>query len=138
MRIGELSARSGVSTQTLRFYEQIGVLAEPARSASGYRDYDESAVGRLAFVRAAQTAGLTLAEIAGVLEIRDRGEAPCRHVEALIAAKLAEVDVKIRELEATRTELRSLARRAARLDPAVCDEGEICSILHPVETSTAR
>ena len=103
MRIGELADRTGLTDRTLRYYEQIGVLPEPDRTVSGYRDYTDDAVDRLAFVRAAQTAGLTLAEIAGVLDIRDRGEAPCGHVEALIATKLADVDDKIRELEATRT-----------------------------------
>ncbi len=130
MRIGELADRTGLTDRTLRYYEQIGVLPEPDRTVSGYRDYTDDAVDRLAFVRAAQTAGLTLAEIAGVLDIRDRGEAPCGHVEALIATKLAEVDDKIRELEATRTELRKLDRRAKQLDPAACGDAEICHILN--------
>ena len=129
MRIGELAERAGVSTKTLRFYEQVGVLSEPDRTDSGYRDYDEAAVDRLAFVRAAQTAGLTLAQIAGVLEIRDRGEAPCIHVEELIADKLAETDERIAELEANRRELKTLSRRARQLDPAACGDSDICHIL---------
>jgi MerR family copper efflux transcriptional regulator len=131
MRIGELADRSGLSDRALRYYEQIGVLAEPSRTTSGYRDYDEDVLTRIAFVRAAQTAGLTLAEIAGVLDIRERGEAPCAHVEALITTKLEEVDGKINDLEATRDELRSLSRRANELDPADCGEDDICRILNP-------
>ena len=129
MRIGELAQRAGLSPKALRYYEQVGILPEPARTSSGYRDYDDDAIDRLTFVRAAQTAGLSLAEIAGVLDIRDRGEAPCAHVEELIATKLGEVEDKIRQLEATREELRSLAQRASQLDPADCGEGHICHIL---------
>ncbi len=61
MRIGELAARSGLTAKTIRFYEQAGVLPEPARQPSGYRSYDDTALDRLRFVRAAQAAGLTLA-----------------------------------------------------------------------------
>lgn len=130
MRIGDLANQTGITDKTIRYYEQIGVLPEPARTPSGYRDYDHDALTRINFIRAAQTAGLTLAEIAGVLDIRDRGEAPCAHVETLIATKLAEVDHKIRELKATRDELRTLGRRAAQLDPAACGDGDICHILN--------
>ena len=66
MRIGELAEQAGMTTKTLRFYEQAQVLPQPARTASGYRDYDETSLARLRFVRAAQGAGLSLAEILGV------------------------------------------------------------------------
>jgi len=63
MLIGELAAKTGMTAKALRFYEQAGVLPEPARTPAGYRDYDPAALDRLAFVRAAQAAGLTLAEV---------------------------------------------------------------------------
>lgn len=129
MRIGELGDRTGVTAKTIRYYESIGLLPEPGRTPSGYRDYDDSAVTRLEFVRSAQGAGLTLKEIGGVLAVRDSGEPPCDHVKEVLARRVAEVETRIAELEATRRELRRLARRAERLDPADCGEGEICRIL---------
>jgi MerR family transcriptional regulator, copper efflux regulator len=59
MRIGELAARAGISTKAIRYYEQIGILTPTARTASRYRTYDQTALGRLGFVRAAQALGLT-------------------------------------------------------------------------------
>mgnify|MGYP001081804194 CR=1 FL=1 len=73
MKIGELAAQTGVTAKTVRYYESIGVLPEPLRGTSGYRDYDAEAVERLRFVRDAQATGLSLAEISSVLELKDAG-----------------------------------------------------------------
>jgi len=70
MRIGELAAAAGVSVKAVRYYEEIGVLAPPARTSSGYRDYDIEACDRLAFIRAARAVGLTLGEIRGIVALR--------------------------------------------------------------------
>jgi MerR family copper efflux transcriptional regulator len=75
MRIGELARQSGVPATALRYYEQLGLLPDPDRTESGYRAYGEEAVDRLAFIRAAQAVGLTLAEMRQVLGVRDAGEA---------------------------------------------------------------
>lgn len=80
MQIGELASRSDVPAKTIRYWETIGVLAPPARSSNGYRDYDPGVLDRLAFVRAAQAVGLTLGEIRSVVALRDDGESPCDHV----------------------------------------------------------
>lgn len=129
--IGELARKTGLSDRTIRFYEKQGLLPEPPRTSGGYRRYGPDAVTRLAFVRAAQTAGLTLAEIRGVMEIRDRGQAPCVHVEMLIEGKLEEIGRRMRELRSTRESLMSLRRRAEALDPSTCREDGICQILSP-------
>lgn len=129
MRIGELADSSGVTTKTIRYYEQIGVLGEPERTASGYRDYGEETVDRLAFVKAAQAVGLTLAEIREVLAFRDRGEAPCEHVYNLLGEHAEAIDEQMRDLEALRSELRKLARRARRLDPRDCDPSDVCHLI---------
>lgn len=131
MLIGELSRLTGMSDRAIRFYERQGLLPEPPRTSGGYRDYGPDAAMRLGFVRAAQTAGLTLAEIRGVMEIRDAGDAPCAHVEALIEGKLDDIDRRLRELRSTREVLMSLRRRAEDLDPATCGDDEICQILGP-------
>ena len=129
MRIGELADRAGVTTKTIRFYEGIGVLPEPGRTSSGYRAYDDSALRRLEFVRAAQAAGLSLAEINGVLDVRDRGMPPCMHVSELVDAKLEDIDVRIDALRQTKATLEELAERARVLDPAECGSEDICHII---------
>ena len=86
MRIGELATRTGLTVKALRFYEAAGVLPATERRPSGYRDYDEAALTRLRFVRAAQAAGLTLAEIRQIVTVREHHGPPCRHVTALLDA----------------------------------------------------
>jgi MerR family copper efflux transcriptional regulator len=132
MRIGEFARRSGVPAKTLRYYEEIGVLASPARTPGGYRDYDEGSLPRLRFVRAAQAVGLTLGEIREIVGFRDRGETPCAHVTELIQQRAAELDDRIAELERMRAELRRLARRARSLDPADCEPAAVCHVIGAV------
>ena len=127
LRIGEVAARSGVPAKTIRFWEEVCVLPEPSRTPAGYRVYDGSTIDRLSFVRHAQAAGFSLDQVRQVLEIGDSGKPACQHVRDLIDGRLAEVDTRIAELEATRTHLRLLARRAADQDPAECHG--YCSIL---------
>jgi MerR family transcriptional regulator, copper efflux regulator len=129
MRIGEVAAAAGLQAATIRFYEQAGLLPAPPRTAGGYRDYPPETSGRLRFVRDAQSAGLTLSEIRGILAIRDTGNPPCGHVVPIIDAHLDQIQRRISELAAARAALRSLARRAAATDPADCTGSDICSIL---------
>ncbi|KJS63342.1 heavy metal-responsive transcriptional regulator [Streptomyces rubellomurinus] len=129
MRIGVLAAGAGVSTKAVRFYEQVGLLSAPPRTSAGYRDYPPRAADRLAFVRDAQAAGLTLGEIREVLRVRDEGQAPCEHVAVLIAEHLRAVEERIAELTRTRAELLRLAETAAATDPGTCTEDDICRIL---------
>ena len=129
MLIGDLAARAGLSAKAIRFYEQAGLLPQPPRTPGGYRDYPPGALDRLAFIRHAQSAGFTLADIRGVLAIRDSGQAPCQHVSALIGEHLAQVERRIAELTRARDALKDLQRRAAATDPADCAESEICVIL---------
>jgi DNA-binding transcriptional MerR regulator len=76
MLIGELATATGVSTKTLRFYEADGLLFEPDRTSAGYRDCADTAIDRVVFIRQAQAAGLTLAQIRQILTIRDGGQPP--------------------------------------------------------------
>ncbi|MFF3584794.1 heavy metal-responsive transcriptional regulator [Streptomyces mirabilis] len=129
MRIGELATMSGVAAKTIRFYEQAGLMPEPPRTAGGYRDYPAHAATRLTFIRDAQRAGLTLAEIRGILSLRDSGQAPCSHVSDLVHQHLRDIDLRMAELRKTRTALKELAQRAAATDPASCSDADICRIL---------
>ncbi|MFT5201222.1 MAG: MerR family mercuric resistance operon transcriptional regulator [Candidatus Aldehydirespiratoraceae bacterium] len=132
MNIGELSAICGVPAQTIRFYERRGLLAEPQRQSNGYRIYDDGAAERIAFIRRAQSAGLTLTEIGGVLDVRSDGRNPCSHVSQLLGTKLGEVKIQIGELRKLRQELEALIERSQQLNPADCTEGDICHILGAV------
>lgn len=129
MRIGELADASGVSTKALRYYEDEGLLPDPPRTASGYRDYGPEALDRVAFIRSAQAAGLTLRQIRETLLIRDGGQPPCRHVAALVDQRLDEVEQRLRELRETRAQLRRLQRRLTGLDPADCSPSVVCAAI---------
>jgi DNA-binding transcriptional MerR regulator len=121
MRIGEIAREVGVPAKTIRFWEEEGLVPEPGRTSSGYRDYEVEVVERLRFIRHAQAGGLTLHQIRQVLEIGDSGDPPCEHVGRVVADRLAEVETRIAELEDTRRHLRALTRRAAAQDPAECE-----------------
>jgi MerR family transcriptional regulator, copper efflux regulator len=112
VKIGELASRTGVSSKTIRHYEDIGVMPTPARNASGYREYAADAAARLGFVRAAQSVGLTLGEIREGLAFRDRGETPCGHVTQLIQEHATDLARRIAALEAMRRDLEGLAADA--------------------------
>jgi DNA-binding transcriptional MerR regulator len=130
MRIGELADRAGVNPKTVRYYESIGVLPEPPRTSSGYRDYDESYVGRLIFIRTAQRLGITLDEVKEILGFRDRGEAPCAYVLEVLATQMTDIDRRIRELQELRGQLVELAAAADDLPPSA--DGVTCRLIEHV------
>lgn len=129
MRIGDLALATGVSPQTIRFYERRGLLPSPARELNGYRHYDDAIAGRLRFIRAAQTAGLTLAEIGSVTDLRQAGEAPCAHVFSLLRDKLEAVQARQRELAVLEGEVQQLISASNNLDPADCSPGSVCQLI---------
>jgi DNA-binding transcriptional MerR regulator len=129
MKIGELAARSGITAKAIRFYEQAGVLPEPGRTPGGYRDYGEDFVERLEFVRRAQAAGLTLKQAGQILAVRDGGQAPCEHVQDLLARRLAEVRAHIAELVTLEQHLQALLDNAHSATPAAHDAAGVCWIL---------
>lgn len=129
MLIGELGEAVRLPSQTIRFYERERLLPQPSRAANGYRTYDKSTIGRVTFIRAAQAAGLTIAEIRSIIDLREDGHIPCTHVSHLIEGKLGDVRRRIGELAALESELGRLLDRSQRLDPADCSGTDICHIL---------
>lgn len=129
MRIGELAAAVGTTTKTLRFYEQQGLLHDTARTSSGYRDYPPEAVARIDFIHRGKAAGLTLAQVRQVLDIRDRGQAPCAHVVDLLDGRLREIDRQLDDLRALRGAITELLTRADEIDPEDCPEADVCRYL---------
>jgi DNA-binding transcriptional MerR regulator len=108
MEIHELEAHTGVSAKTIRYYEQAGVLPPPRRKPNGYRDYDEKDVERLKFVAGARQLDFSLDDIAEILALRDRREAPCRVVLDLLEQKAREVARHIEELKQLEMDLLEL------------------------------
>jgi DNA-binding transcriptional MerR regulator len=106
MRIGALAALTGLSRDSLRFYEQRGLL-QARRSENGYRDYPEEAVQWLGYVRTAQQLGFTLAEIAADLPLMAQGEDAGPALRATLARKMADIDQRIAALQGLRTALAS-------------------------------
>jgi DNA-binding transcriptional MerR regulator len=129
MRIGELADLVGVSTKAIRYYESLGLIDEPARTAGGYRDYGQADVERLRFVGDAQATGLTLAEIASVLELKSSGKRSCTHTAQLLERHLADVDAQIERLRRSRVVLAELADRARGLDPSDCTDPNRCQVI---------
>jgi MerR family copper efflux transcriptional regulator len=134
VRIGELADTASVPAKTIRYYEEIGLLPAPARRANGYRDYDETTGERLRFVKAAQAAGFTLAEIGEILSLRDRGQEPCRHVLDLVDRRAGQIAEQIDALQRMQTDLRRLSARA-RAAPA--GDGSYCRLIEH-EPATTR
>ena len=115
---GQLARKSGVGVETLRFYEREGLLAKPARTTTGYRQYPAEAVERVGFIRRAQLLGFQLKEIKVLLALRDDPGAPSRDVRAKAVAKLADIDQRIRDLETMRSELTRLVAACDGAGPA--------------------
>lgn len=125
MHIGEVARSAGVRASAIRYYESQGIVRPAARGMNGYRFYREEAVHLLAFVKRAQSLGLTLIEIKSLLQLNcdDRGR--CGYVKQLAKDHLREIDKTITELQALRRDLRALLKRKARR-PA---DNEICPLI---------
>jgi len=108
LRSGELARQAGVSTDTLRHYERLGLLPKPTRTDSGYRKYPAQTLDRVLLIRRALMVGFTLPELEKILKMFDSGHAPCRQVEAMAKAKLAQVEEQLASLEALRDHLKLL------------------------------
>ena len=135
--IGEAAARAGISADTIRYYERIGVLPKPPRSPAGYRRYSDAHVGRMVFVRNAARFGFPLKELAGFLKSREKGQLPCRTVRAAGDRLLADLDREIAELSAARAEMvRTLADWDRRLASAA--PGAPARLLESLATDTHR
>jgi len=134
LTIGAVARRAGVGVETVRFYERRGLLRRPPRPGSGFRTYPEEIVARLRFIRQAQVLGFTLKEIGDLLALRVAPGTDCAAVRTRAAAKLADVEGRLAELERIRGAL-------AKLVAACPGSGAVasCTILESLaETASAR
>ena len=102
MKIGEVAKQSSVGIETIRYYEREGLLAEPQRRPSGYRQYDQSVVSRLQFIRRSKELGFTLAEIKELLGLWFDANTRCEHVRQRAEQKVTDIEDKIRTLQKMR------------------------------------
>jgi DNA-binding transcriptional MerR regulator len=119
LTVSALADQTGLSPDTVRYYERVGLLPEPARSAAGYRLYDQTAIGRLQLIKSAQRAGLRLREIGELLQVAGQGQCPFGHTENLLRQRLAEVRGELERLRALEADLTRLLER--RPDPSCPD-----------------
>ncbi len=109
LSIGQVARRAGVGVETVRYYEREGLLEEPPRRASGYRQYSEEVVKRLHFIKSAQKLGFSLKEITELLLLRVDTQNACEEVRQRAEAKIAEVERKLIELQRMRQALIQVA-----------------------------
>ena len=109
MRTSELAREAGVHTQTLRYYERIGLIDPPPRTTAGYRDYPESTVRLLRFVLRAKELGFQLDEVEELLHLDDGGPAACEAARELAESRMADLDRRIHDLRRMRDSLSALA-----------------------------
>lgn len=109
MQIGEFAKRAGVNVQTVRYYERRGLLPEPQRTPSGYREYTRDSLERLQFIRRAQELGFTLSEIEELLDLRTDPSTTAAQVKARAEAKMEDIDTRIQDLRQIRHALQHLA-----------------------------
>ncbi|MEW5422729.1 helix-turn-helix domain-containing protein [Amorphus sp. 3PC139-8] len=118
--IGDLAQRTGTKVETIRYYERIGLLQAPARTAGNYRSYDEAHLGRLSFVRRARDLGFSLDQIRELLSLSDERDRSCEAVDVIARQNLAAIERKIRNLTALRDELTDLLDQCRRGTVADC------------------
>ena len=135
LQIGDLSRKTDVSSKTIRYYEDIGLLPEPRRTENGYRVYSQDDVERLQFIRRARALDFALDEIAEILAFRERNEPPCGHVMDLICHQIDAIESRIRDLERIRDELKALHSAGQDLPEDVRMRTCIC---HLVQTGITQ
>jgi len=133
LTIGRLANASGVGVETIRFYEREGLLPEPPRKRSGYRQYPADAVARVLFIRRAKELGFTLKEITELLKLRVDPDTSCADVRALAKAKIVDVEEKMADLARIKGALEKLARACRGKGPT-----SECPILDAIEKEDGR
>ncbi len=126
LKIGEVSRRSGVGIEALRFYEKSGLLERPGRTYSGYRLYDEAVLERIVFIKRAQALGFTLDEISQLIQHKHAGESPCEEVREIIRTRLQELDERIERMVKYRSELTAELSAWDKIGHA---DGHVCGLI---------
>ena len=123
LRSGDLAHAAGVSADTLRHYERLGILKKPPRTSNGYRVYSREALDRVLLIQNALAVGFSLRELTSILSVRDRGGAPCRQVVELAAEKVLKLDEQIEQLTRLRNSLKQKVKEWNHLLDSVPNGG---------------
>lgn len=129
MKIGEVAKLSEVGIETIRYYEREGLLAEPQRKPSGYRQYDESVVARLQFIKRAKELGFTLTEIKELLGLWFDANTRCEHVRHKAGLKITDIEEKIRSLQKMKRALKKVISECESRDSV-----DACPLMEGIET----
>lgn len=133
LSIGKLAAAACVGVETIRFYEREGLLPEPPRRPSGYRQYPPDAVERVLFIRRAKELGFSLKEVRELLELRVDPDRNCAEVRSMAQAKIADVERRMADLGRIKRALEKLARACPGSGPT-----SECPILEAIELEEGR
>lgn len=120
LTIGSLAKKTGTKVQTIRYYEQIGLMPEPGRTEGGQRRYGDDELDRLAFIRHARQLGFSLEAIRELLDLSDHPHRPCREADAIARRQLKQVEQRLARLEALRTELQRMVHECSGGQTADC------------------
>ncbi len=138
LRIGRVSAKTGLSIDAIRFYEKSGLLQRTARTPGGYRLYEEREIADLEFIQKAQRLGFSLNEIRELFSIQRRPNEVCEHVRDLISQKLAVVRAKIAQLTAMETELAGALRQCRTALRQPSKHRDSCPVLEAITKPRSR
>jgi Cu(I)-responsive transcriptional regulator len=131
LSIGELGRLTGTKVETIRYYERIGLLTAPERTAGNYRAFGAEQLSRLSFIRRSRDLGFSLDQVRALLDLSDDRSRPCEAIDAIAKEHLAEVDRKIADLRALRRELGNMIDRCRCGTVADCRIVEALSPQHP-------
>ncbi len=129
LTIGQLARRARVNVETIRYYERRGLIPEPPRSESGYRQYPDDTIARILFIKRAQELGFSLKEILELLTLRVDPETTCRDVRRRAEDKIADIEEKIEKLQSMKHALKKLKDRCKGKGPT-----SECPILEALDT----
>lgn len=133
--IGHLAEATGTKSETIRYYERIGLLDPPQRTAGNYRAYSADHLARLSFIRGARDLGFTLEQVRALIGLADRSGQSCGDVDVIARAHLADVERKIADLKALRRQLKSVVESCGR---GVVDDCKILEALSPRRGASLR
>lgn len=134
MTVHEIGRRSGIPSHVVRYYSRIGLLKPARNPRNGYKQYKDSDVSRLRFIRQAKTLGYTLVEIAGILRESGRGKSPCPMVRDIIGNRIEENRLRLRELAALQRRMERALARWSTLPDGAPDGKRVCYLIE----STAK
>ncbi len=130
LKVGAVAKAAGVSVQTLHYYERLGLLPKPERSAANYRLYSPETIRRVQFIKKAQAIGITLEETKQILDLKDHGRAPCHQVVELGRKHLQEIEARLTQLQAFHRLLARSVNEWAKDDkPGRVCAGEFCDLI---------